>query len=75
MHLPRMRGQFIHEIPTRHEFSGLLVLRVKGILDELESIVQILVHELQSIEEIRIDDMQFGDQYVKLLEIYCSFAV
>lgn len=70
-----MRCKFVHEVPIRHEFPGLLVLCVKGILDELESIVQILVHELQAIEEIRIDDMQFCDQYVKLLEIYCSFAV
>lgn len=70
-----MRCEFVHEVPIGHKFPGLLVLRVKGILDKLEFIVQILVHELQPIEEIRIDDMQFGDKYVKLLEIYCPLAV
>ena len=70
-----MRGEFVHEASARHEFPGLLVLGVKGIFHELESIVQILVHELQTVEEIGINDVEFSDQDVELLEVYGSLAV
>lgn len=70
-----MRGEFVHKISIRHEFSGLLIFGVKGIFDELESIVEILVHELQAIEEIRVDDVQFSDEDIKFLEVDGPFAV
>jgi hypothetical protein len=75
MQFAGMSCQFIGKISTNDVLPWVLVLGIEWKFDELQFFVQILVVKLQPIEESGIDDVQFGQHDVKLLEVDRSFAL
>lgn len=75
MQFAGMSCQFIGKISTNDVLPWVLVLGIEWKFDELQFFVQILVVELQPIEKSGIDDVQFGQHDVKLLEVDCPFAL
>ncbi len=47
----------------------MLVLGVERVFHKLQFFVQVLVHEFESIEDLRIDDVELGEEDVELLEV------
>jgi hypothetical protein len=70
-----VRCKFIHEISIEDELPRILILSIEGILDKLKLPEQVLIHQLQPVEELGIDDMELTEKDIEFLEVDGPLAV
>jgi hypothetical protein len=74
LRLAGVRCKFIHEISIEDDLPWILILGIEGIFDKFKLLAEVLIHQLQPVEELGVDDMELTEKDIEFLEVDGPFA-